>query len=217
MHVIIALLCFAILLSVSPTARLLTMLVVFVGVLAYVLHCNEGTNSIPIATPVHAAETNERTKPCQIQKGLCLNVRPSIEDQVDRRRNGHATSVPSYVIPIHHYSEPFRDSSITSYIPVLVGGDACGIGLVQGLNLFGDGFLAVRNGPSSQFNQIDSLFNGMQIHVCRELGNWLAVVYNPTGQWSEFCGVSHPWPTVLPYTGPCRSGWVYRQWVAPPG
>jgi hypothetical protein len=87
MHVIIALLCFAILLSVSPTARLLTMLVVFVGVLAYVLHCNEGTSSIPIATPVQAAETNERTKPCQTQKGLCLNVRPSIEDQVDRRRS----------------------------------------------------------------------------------------------------------------------------------
>jgi hypothetical protein len=101
--------------------------------------------------------------------------------------------------------------------PVIVGGfayQACGTGLVQGLNPLGDGFLAVRTGPSSEFYpQIDSLYNGMQIHVCREAGNWLAVVYAPTGQWDERCNVSHPWPVALPYTGPCRSGWVFRQWV----
>jgi hypothetical protein len=103
-------------------------------------------------------------------------------------------------------------------IPVVVGGfqaPACGTGLVQGLDPFGDGFLAVRTGPSSDNNQIDSLYNGMQINVCRELGNWLAIVYDPRGQLSERCNVSHPWPTAMPYTGPCRSGWVYRQWVGP--
>jgi hypothetical protein len=103
-------------------------------------------------------------------------------------------------------------------IPVVVGGfqaPACGTGLVQGLDPFGDGFLAVRTGPSSDNNQVDSLFNGYQVHVCRELGNWLAIVYDPRGQLSQRCNVSHPWPTAFPYTGPCRSGWVYRQWVGP--
>ncbi len=80
MHVIIALLCFAILLSISPTARWLTTIVVLIGVFAYALHCNEGGKSIPITTTVQASPSpdeasNERTKPCQTAKGQrCLNL-----------------------------------------------------------------------------------------------------------------------------------------------
>lgn len=45
---------------------------------------------------------------------------------------------------------------------VMIGGDTftndCGIGVVVGLNSGGDGFLAVRQGPSAQAQEIDQLY-----------------------------------------------------------
>lgn len=103
-------------------------------------------------------------------------------------------------------------------VPVIVGGeqdyDACGSsGTVEGLNPHGDGFLAVKAGPGLNFERIDKLYNGMQVYICGEQGDWFAIVYSQTGSWSERCNVSTPWPRTMPYTGPCRSGWVHRRWV----
>jgi hypothetical protein len=92
--------------------------------------------------------------------------------------------------------------------------DACGSsGTVEGLNPHGDGFLAVKAGPGVNFERIDKLYNGMQVYICGEQGDWFAIVYSQTGSWSERCNVSTPWPRAMPYTGPCRSGWVHRRWV----
>jgi len=52
-----------------------------------------------------------------------------------------------------------------------------------------------------------------QVHICEQRGEWLAIVYSRTGNWTERCNVSSPWPRALPYSGPCRSGWVHRRWV----
>ena len=103
-------------------------------------------------------------------------------------------------------------------VPVIPGAiedaDACpGTGIVEGLNPHGDGFLAVKAGPGLNFDRIDKLYNGAQVHICEQRGEWLAIVYSRTGNWSGRCNVSHPWPRALPYTGPCRSGWVHRRWV----
>ena len=103
-------------------------------------------------------------------------------------------------------------------VPVIVGGsddgDACpGTGVVEGLNFHGDGFLAVEAGPGLSFDRIDKLYNGAQVHICEHRGEWLAIVYSRSGYWTERCNVSSPWPRALPYTGPCRSGWVHRRWV----
>jgi hypothetical protein len=103
-------------------------------------------------------------------------------------------------------------------LPVIVGGeqdyDACGSsGTVEGLNPHGDGFLAVKAGPGLNFERIDKLYNGMQVYICGEQGDWFAIVYSRTGSWSERCNVSTPWPRAMPYTGSCRSGWVHRRWV----
>jgi hypothetical protein len=103
-------------------------------------------------------------------------------------------------------------------VPVIVGGerdyDACGSsGTVEGLNPHGDGFLAVKAGPGLNFERIDKLYNGMQVYICGKQGDWFAIVYSQTGSWSERCNVSTPWPRAMPYTGPCRAGWVHRRWV----
>jgi hypothetical protein len=71
-------------------------------------------------------------------------------------------------------------------VPVIVGGeqdyDACGSsGTVEGLNPHGDGFLAVKAGPGLNFERIDKLYNGMQVYICGEQGDWLAIVYSLVG------------------------------------
>ena len=101
-------------------------------------------------------------------------------------------------------------------VPVLAGGeadyDACGSqGVVRGLDPNGDGFLAVRGGPSSKHGMLDKIYNGMIVNLCDERGNWLGVVYSHE---TADCGVGTPWPRRQAYSGPCRSGWVYRKFVA---
>ena len=92
--------------------------------------------------------------------------------------------------------------------------DGCSInGVVRGLDPHGDGFLAVKSGPSLNFARIDKLHNGAQVYICAQVGDWYGVVYSKKGGLSEYCNVSTPWPRSLPYTGPCSSGWVYRRYI----
>ena len=100
-------------------------------------------------------------------------------------------------------------------VPVMVGGladfDACGgLGEVRGLNSRGDGFLAVRAGPDSQYPMIDRLYNGKQVFFCNNHGEWIGIVY---GEPAQDCGVSSPIPRRKPYKGPCKSGWAHRKWL----
>ena len=100
-------------------------------------------------------------------------------------------------------------------VPVIAGQirgyDACGsVGVVRGLDPRGDGFLAVRAGPGSNYDMLDKVYTDQLLSVCDDRGKWLGVVYSHE---SEDCGVSTPWPRPAAYTGPCRSGWVYRTYV----
>jgi hypothetical protein len=108
-----------------------------------------------------------------------------------------------------------QDASIRPQVPVIIGGytslDACGgNGVVIGLDPNGDGFLAVKSGPRLSHPRIDKLYNGEQVYICGETDNWFAVVYTRV---RRDCNVSTPWPVRLPYTGPCRSGWVFKRYV----
>jgi len=104
-----------------------------------------------------------------------------------------------------------------SAVPVIAGQnpgyDACGtVGQVRGLDpQGGDGFLAVRAGPSSNYAMLDKVYNGYQLYICDQRGQWLGVVYSHDNQ---DCGVGTPWPRAGAYSGPCNSGWVYRKYVA---
>jgi hypothetical protein len=88
--------------------------------------------------------------------------------------------------------------------------DPCSNGVVRGLNPRGDGFLSVRAAPSASRREIGRLYNGRQVYVCQTRGAWYGIVYGRPG---GDCGVTTPWIRRLPYTGPCRSGWVARRWV----
>jgi hypothetical protein len=102
------------------------------------------------------------------------------------------------------------------HVPVIAGQgpefDACGtVGVVRGLDpQGGDGFLAVRAGPGSGYAMLDKVYNGYLLNICDDRGQWLGVVYSHE---TQDCGVGTPWPRARAYTGPCRSGWVFRKYV----
>jgi hypothetical protein len=54
--------------------------------------------------------------------------------------------------------------------------DACGNGIVRGLDPNGDGWLAVKSAPSLNSRRIDKLYNGAQVYLCGRVGDWLGVV-----------------------------------------
>lgn len=103
-----------------------------------------------------------------------------------------------------------------SPVPILIGGDpdfeACArYGQVVGLNPAGDGFLAVRNGPAAR--EVDRLYNGQEVYICDDVGTWYAIVYAASNQDLGTCNVNKPWHYRMPYTGPCRYGWVSSQYI----
>lgn len=99
-------------------------------------------------------------------------------------------------------------------VPVVIEAssfDACGgNGVIAGLDPSGDGFLAVRSGPGTKHPEIDRLYNGEEVYLCVEAGRWIGIVYT---RMHRDCNVTSPWLATQPYTGPCRSGWVHRNWV----
>lgn len=108
-----------------------------------------------------------------------------------------------------------REIHIRPRVPVIIQADtsfdACfGSGKVKGLDPNSESFLAVRSGPGLKFSRIDKLQTDDQVYLCAESGDWYGVVYTKSHQ---NCNVSTPWQKSLPYTGPCRSGWVHRRWI----
>ncbi len=100
-------------------------------------------------------------------------------------------------------------------VPVMYGHDpgldACGgLGLVKGLKSRGDNFLSVRAGPNSGQRELDRLRNGRRVWMCDERGDWIGIVYG-TGE--QECKVGSPIARKMPYPGPCRSGWVHKNFV----
>jgi hypothetical protein len=105
-------------------------------------------------------------------------------------------------------------------VPVIVGAeeelDACGSWAeVSGLNPKGDGFLAVRGGPGSDYPMRDRLRTRDAFFVCdvSRDGKWMAIVYPRKRQTADACNVSGAIPKAREYRGPCASGWVNAAWV----
>jgi hypothetical protein len=106
--------------------------------------------------------------------------------------------------------------------PVLVGGfmhaDSCtSTGTIGPLEQGGDGFVAVRAAPGTAARMLDRLKPGRPLWLCRDSANgqWVGVVYPDDENGMPDCGVSdtaHDKPA--PYTGPCKSGWVMRRFIA---
>ena len=69
----------------------------------------------------------------------------------------------------------------------------CASSTVAGLDPSGDGFLAVRSGPGTQFRMIGQLHNGAVVRTCAAEGPWVGVLFG-AGR---------------------AKGWVHGRWLAP--
>lgn len=102
-------------------------------------------------------------------------------------------------------------------VPIIITADerdVCGVGEIIRLDPKGDGFLSVRSGPGGRpYRELDHLYNGNQIYICDFKGKWFGVVYSGQRGLSQQCGLSKAWRTSPFYTGPCRYGWVHRDYV----
>lgn len=67
----------------------------------------------------------------------------------------------------------------------------CGSSIVSGLDPNGDGFLAVRSGPGTEYRKIDQAYNGDTVSTCDARGSWVAIVYGPSK----------------------KKGWVHSRWL----
>lgn len=95
-------------------------------------------------------------------------------------------------------------------VPVMEhGGDGqaanCASSTVHGLKAGGDGFLAVRSGPGTQYRKIDELHNGDVVVVYEVRDKWAGVVYRTE---TIDCGSTVTRP--VPYG---NKGWVHTNWL----
>lgn len=87
--------------------------------------------------------------------------------------------------------------------------DACGSsGRVK---LIHNGFVSIRSGPGVEFHEVDRVYDGQNLRICRETGQWFGVVYYSRGN-SMNCPIENA-TEAKPYSGPCKSGWVTRRHV----
>ena len=85
--------------------------------------------------------------------------------------------------------------------------DTCSLGQVAGLKIGGDGFLAVRSGPGTQFPKLDELYNGDEVWMFDFRGDWIGIVYDAPNLSCSAVGAPRP----VPYRG--GKGWVHRNWI----
>jgi len=83
-------------------------------------------------------------------------------------------------------------------------------GLVEGLKADGDGFLAVRSGPSVKAAMVGQLLNGHTVIIWQRRGDWFFISPENTGDFRV-----SPW-RVLPEVdcqGSQENLWVHRNWI----
>lgn len=102
--------------------------------------------------------------------------------------------------------------------PVMIGAepdlDACtSMGEVAGLDPNGDGFLAVRSGPGSNYQLLEKIYEGQTVFICDTAAGdkWYGIVYSR--RQDADCGVGSPVAHPQPYRGRCKSGWVSSRWI----
>lgn len=87
------------------------------------------------------------------------------------------------------------------------GLDTCSFGQVTGLKAGGDGFLAVRSGPSTRFRKIDEIYNGDKVWLFEQRGKWIGIVYGISELGCD--PVDHD--RIVPHRG--KKGWVHENWI----
>jgi hypothetical protein len=85
--------------------------------------------------------------------------------------------------------------------------DTCALGQVMGLKADGDGFLAVRSGPGSNYTKLDELHNGDKVWLFEREGKWIGIVYGV----EELSCSPISEDRVVPHDG--KKGWVHENWI----
>lgn len=101
-------------------------------------------------------------------------------------------------VPIIEHGE-YNDDSGGEMLPT------CTSSTVAGLDPNGDGFLAVRSGPGSQYRKLAELRNGDVVYEFDHKGKWRGVVY---GTPSVKCLTTKTRPVTYP-----NKGWVHSKWL----
>ncbi|WP_299844157.1 SH3 domain-containing protein [uncultured Roseovarius sp.] len=99
-------------------------------------------------------------------------------------------------------------NDVENTVPVLIDPQSgCEAAIeVVGLQNVAGNFLAVRNGPGTDFSNVGKLQNGDFLWYCSDNGDWLGVVVeNESGT----CEI----PSEGEYDGTCLSGWVSRNYT----
>lgn len=87
--------------------------------------------------------------------------------------------------------------------------DTCLLAEVHGLKANGDGFLAVRSGPGSEFTKLDEVYNGDRVWIFENTGKWHGVLY---GVDEVNCS---PIDKDRALDKPGKKGWVHENWIRP--
>jgi hypothetical protein len=113
---------------------------------------------------------------------------------------------------------PLAIAAAPKAVPVIVASepelDACP-SLAEVTGLRREGFLAVRTGPGTGYEQVDTFHAGRRFFLCATSpdGKWFGIVYPPDGDLEFNCEVGANGTAPRAYTGPCRYGWVHSNWV----
>lgn len=74
------------------------------------------------------------------------------------------------------------DVPFSTYCPPDAQAACFGAATVMGLDPNGDGFLAVRTGPGSNYRMIGKVFNGNRVGTYGKQGPWYAISFGPNNQ-----------------------------------
>ncbi|MEO0372177.1 MAG: SH3 domain-containing protein [Pseudomonadota bacterium] len=85
--------------------------------------------------------------------------------------------------------------------------DTCAYGKVTGLKADGDGFLAVRSGPGTQFAKIDELVNEDEVWLFEQRGKWIGIAYG-----TPYVNCS-PISSDRELQTDGKKGWVHENWI----
>lgn len=85
--------------------------------------------------------------------------------------------------------------------------ETCAFGKVTGLKADGDGFLAVRTGPGTEYSKIDELKNDDQVWLYQQKGKWIGIAYATTDAPCDPIKEDRP----LEVEG--KKGWVHENWI----
>ncbi len=86
----------------------------------------------------------------------------------------------------------------------------CGVSEVRGLKSGGDGFLAIRSGPGTNYAKLGELHNGDRVTSFASKGDWVGIATN---------SAIIDQPGVCANSGPARDltgrglGWVHGNWL----